>query len=98
MIKMLMVMKEMPGVLFAILQGFGKDLLKNWWRWIFTFLATFCIIGATTPVGLPPILEIPWGIAIIILTVSAVLMPAWKIETLKCSIESMQPKVLGQET
>ncbi len=102
----LMVMREMPAVISAILKGMFRDVLKHWWRYIFTFLAALCIISTTTPVGLPLILEIPWGIAVMVVTVSAVLVPAWRAEHAETMYEELTevvggeiiPAVLGQET
>jgi len=94
----LMVIRETPAVIFAILQGVFRDIVKNWWRYIFTFLAALCIISTTTPVGLPLILEIPWGIAIMLVTVNAVLGPVWRAEYVESMVGEMMPKILGEET
>tara|TARA_B100000427_G_C15432354_1_gene561445 strand:+ start:777 stop:1082 length:306 start_codon:yes stop_codon:yes gene_type:complete len=101
-----MVMREMPAVISAILKGMFRDVLKHWWRYIFTFLASLCIISTTTPVGLPLILEIPWGIVIMIISVNAILGPVWRAEYVENMYEELTqvvdgeiiPAVLGQET
>lgn len=84
---LLMVLTEAPGVITAILTGFGKDLLKNWWRYAFCLLATCCIINTLVPVGLPVTLEVPFGLAIIIATWFAVIMPAWEQQALEDYID-----------
>ncbi len=102
----ILALKEIPSVTVAIFLGLGRDVVKNWWRYIFTFLATFCILTATTPPDLPLILEIPWGIAIMILTVSAVLTPAWRAEYIEdmyaelaeVIAADLPPRTLGEET
>ena len=85
---LLMVLIEAPRVAFAILTGFSKDLLKNWWRYAFAILAACCIINTLMPVGLPVILEIPFGLAIIIVTCFTVIMPAWEQQALEDYIDS----------
>ncbi len=80
---LLMVLKEAPGVAFAILSGFSKDLLRNWWRYAFALLAVCCIIDTLVPVGLPVTLEVPFGLAIIIVTWFTVIWPAWEQQALE---------------
>ena len=84
---LLMVLNEAPGVIAAIFLGLGRDFVKNWWRYMYCLLAVLCIIDTLMPVGLPVILEVPFGLAIIIASFFAVIMPAWEQQALEDYID-----------